>query len=61
MKRKKQKVTRLNKEIEVKNFIIKELLMIVSKNKIILPENLIKNIELLFAGEKKNETNTNNG
>ena len=52
-KRKKQKVTRLKKEIEVKDFIIKELLVIVTKNKITLPENLIKNIDILFAGEKK--------
>lgn len=48
---KKQKITRLKKEIEVKDFIIKELLKIATNNKIKLPETLVKNISILYAGE----------
>ena len=48
--KKRQKITRLKKEIEVKDFIITELLKIVTANKIKLPENLIKNLQKLFGG-----------
>jgi len=47
---KKMKTTRLQKEIEVKDLIIKQLLFAVTENKIKIPEKLLKNINFLYAG-----------
>lgn len=57
MKKNGLKITRLKKEIEVKDFIIKELIVIITKNKIKVPDTLMKNIKLLYATpiEKKDK------
>jgi hypothetical protein len=48
--KRKLSITRLKKEIEVKDFIIKELLRVVTENKIKLPEILAKSLILLYTG-----------
>lgn len=53
MKRnKKVNITKLKKEIEVKDFIVQELLKIITKNNITVRENLMKIIHFLYKGEK---------
>ena len=49
----KMKVTRLKKEIEVKDFIIKELIVFITNSKIKLPDALVRNIKILYTGESK--------
>lgn len=49
--KKKQKISKLKKEIEVKDFIIKELMVVITDNKVILPDVLLKNIHILYSGE----------
>lgn len=55
--RKKARIELLKKEILVKNFIIKQLLVIITKNNLKLPDSLLKAIEILYGGEngKKEE------
>jgi hypothetical protein len=48
---KKEKITKLKTEIKIKDFIIKELMTIITNNKIKLPEKLLKNIYYLYTGE----------
>jgi hypothetical protein len=47
-----EKITLLNKEIEIKNMLIGELLHVISKNKIVLPNYIIKIIEGLYLKNK---------
>ena len=55
MKSKKERVIRLKKEIAVKDHIIHELVKVVSNHKIKLPENLLRNIIILYKGEDTND------
>lgn len=50
-KNKKEKILKLKKEIEIKDFIIKELLKIITENEVIVREDLLKNINFLYKGE----------
>ena len=50
MIKKGSKITALNAEIKVQRFIIGQLIKIVTENKITLPENLLKNIRILYGG-----------
>jgi len=53
-KHKQEKITKLKIEIKIKDFILKELITILTYNKIKIPKILLKNIQLLY-GEEKNE------
>lgn len=44
-----EKITKLKKEIEVKDFLIKELMLVITKNKLKLPDHLLRNIILLYS------------
>lgn len=52
-KNNKEKITKLRLKNEIKDFLIKELLVIITNNKIKVPESLIKKINILFAEEIK--------
>lgn len=51
--RKKARIQFLKKEIQVKNFIIKELLVVITNHKIKLPKNFMSKINELY-GEEQN-------
>ena len=55
MSPKKMRITRLKKEIEVKDYIIGQLLKVITEHKIKLPEILFKNIRLLYNLNTKGE------
>jgi len=40
--------SRLRTELKIKDLIIKELVVILSNNKIVLPEKLLENIKTLY-------------
>jgi hypothetical protein len=51
MKRNKsEKILKLKKEIEIKDFIVQELLKIITEAKVKVPEELLKNIYILYRG-----------
>ena len=52
VKRKKEIIKKLEMEIQVKDYVIKELMVLLTNNKIKLPDVLLKNINILFPGEK---------
>ena len=53
--------SKLRLELKIKDAIIRELIVVISENKIKIPENLLKNIETIYnlnlnaEGDKKND------
>jgi len=54
LKNNSNRITKLKKEIEIKDFIIKELMQVITENKIKVPDTLLRSLILLYSsGEEK--------
>jgi hypothetical protein len=58
--RKREKIRFLKKEIQIKDFIIQELLKIITQHKIKVPSPLLKNIIYLYQGLNNVEQRSGN-
>lgn len=59
--RKRQRILYLKKENEVKDFFIKELFLIITKNKIKIHDDLMKKINFLYGGNSNGTEEKRNG
>lgn len=50
---KKEKITRLKMEIQIKNILIKELMLIITTNNFKVPKKLLETINTLYGGSNE--------